>query len=79
MVDSQGTTSPDVCSICKEYYSAASSNATRVVEHEYFSRGCTQNETKKYTVSSSTLRERAYFVSGMLVKRITRAVKECKI
>ena len=35
---------------------------------------------KKNSVSSSTLREGAYyFVSGMLVKRITRAVKECKL
>ncbi len=25
------------------------------------------------------MRERAYFVTGMLVKRITRAVKECKL
>ena len=31
------------------------------------------------TVSSSTLRERAYFVSGMLVKCITRAEEECKL
>ena len=35
-VDLQGTISLDVCSICKEYYSAASSNATRMVEHNYF-------------------------------------------
>ena len=34
---------------------------------------------KKITVSSSTLWERAYFVSGMLVKRITRAEEECKL
>ena len=34
---------------------------------------------KKMTVSSSTLRERAYFVSGMLVKCITRAEEECKL
>ncbi len=34
---------------------------------------------KIITVSSSTLWERAYFVSGMLVKRITRAEEECKL
>ena len=41
--------------------------------------GIIENETKKNTVSSSTLRERAYFVSGMLVKCITRAEEECKL